>query len=273
MPTVVASDIEIHYEERGEGAPLLLIGGIPAIASDWAPLAERLAARRRVIAYDNRGSGGSTVTSGSCTTAQLADDAVGLLDHLGVERSDVFGMSLGGMICQELALRHPERVGCLVLGCTHASFAHAIQPPKETGRAFAMQTDDWAERMRALAPLAFARDVDASLLERFTEKKSRDVQDPAGYRAHIDAVLHHDALDRLGAIRAPTLVITGDDDRIVPGVNSEVLAQRIPGATLEVIGGAGHLFFLERPERTVAVLESFLDGSGSAMTATATSQQ
>jgi 3-oxoadipate enol-lactonase len=260
VPTAALSDIELHYEERGEGAPLVLVAGIPGIASDWAPLAERLAATRRVIAYDNRGSGGSTVTPGPCTTAQLANDAVALLDHLGIERSDVFGMSLGGMICQELALRHPERVARLVLGCTHAGIAHAVQPPKETGRAFAMQTDDWAERMRALAPLAFARDVDALLLERFTEKKSRDVQDPAGYRAHVDAVLNHDALDRLGAIRAPTLVVTGDDDRIIPSANSELLAQRIPDARLEIVGDAGHLFFLERPDRTIAVLENFLDG-------------
>jgi pimeloyl-ACP methyl ester carboxylesterase len=273
MPSAALSDIEIHYEERGEGAPLLLVAGIPGIASDWAPLAERLAATRWVIAYDNRGSGGSTVTPESCTTAQLADDAVELLDHLGIERSDVFGVSLGGMICQEITLRHPERVRCLVLGCTHAGFAHAVQLPKETGRAFAMQTDGWAERMRALAPLAFARDVDASLLERFTEKKSHDVQDPAGYRTHLDAVLHHDALGRLGAIRARTLVVTGDDDRIIPGVNSEVLAQRIPGASLEVIGGAGHLFFLERPDRTVAILEDFLDGPERAMTASTVSQQ
>lgn len=269
MPTAALCDIELYYEERGEGPPLLLVAGIPGTASDWAPLVERLAATRRVIAYDNRGSGGSTVTAGPYTTAQLADDAAALLDRLGIERSDVFGVSLGGMICQELALRHPDRVVGLVLGCTHTGFAHAVQPPIETGRAFTMQTEDWAKRMRALAPLAFARDVDTSLLERFTEKKSRDVQDPAGYRAQVDAVLNHDALDRLGAIRAPTLVVTGDDDRIIPGANSEVLAQRISGARLEAIGGAGHLFFLERPERTVAVLEDFLDRSGSAVTATA----
>lgn len=127
--------------------------------------------------------------------------------------------------------------------------------------------------MRALAPLAFTREVEASLLERFIEKKSRDVQDPVGYQAHIDAVLQHDALDRLAAIRAPTLVVTGDDDRIIPGVNSEVLAERISGAGLEVIGRAGHLFFLERPDRAVAVLEDFLDRSDRAMTAAATSQQ
>ena len=258
MPSAALPDLEVHYEVRGDGPPLVLIAGIPAIASDWAPLAERLSGRRRVIAYDNRGSGQSTVTPGRYTTAQLAGDAVALLDHLGIERADLFGMSLGGMIAQEIALRHPARVAHLVLGCTHAGFVHAIHPPKGAQRAFTMQTDDWGERMRALAPFALAGDVQRDLLERFIAKKSADVQDPAGYEAQIQAVLNHDALDRLGGIDAPTLVITGDDDRVIPGANSEVLAERIPGARLEVIAGAGHVFFVERPEETLAVLEAFL---------------
>ncbi|MEA2142427.1 MAG: hypothetical protein QOI64_857 [Solirubrobacteraceae bacterium] len=258
MPGADLRDIELYYEERGDGAPLLLVPGIPAVASDWTPLAERLAQSRRVVAYDNRGSGRSTVTPGPYTTAQLADDAVALLNQLEIERADVFGMSLGGMIAQEVALRHPARVARLVLGCTHAGFVHAVQPPQETARAFAMQTDDWSERMRALAPLAFAQEVDAALLERFIEKKSLDVQDPVGYQAQIDAVRDHDALHRLGAIAAPTLVIAGDDDRVIPAANSKTLADRIPGARLEVIPDAGHLFFIERPVETVAVLEDFL---------------
>ncbi|HEX8086447.1 MAG TPA: alpha/beta hydrolase [Solirubrobacteraceae bacterium] len=174
MPVVRAHDIDLHVEERGEGPALLLIAGIPALASDWSPLAERLAARRRVIAYDNRGSGASTVTPGPYTTRQLAADAVALLDALGIERADVFGMSLGGMIAQELALGWPERVSKLVLGCTHAGLRHAARQPREAGRAFALETDDWPLRMRTLAPFAFTEGVDPELLARFIEKKSRE---------------------------------------------------------------------------------------------------
>jgi pimeloyl-ACP methyl ester carboxylesterase len=250
--------IELYYEERGSGPPLLLVPGIPAIANDWASLAEPLSARRHVIAYDNRGSGQSSVTPGPYTTAQLAADGVALLDHLGIERADVFGMSMGGMIAQELALGWPERVNKLVLGCTHAGIRHAARPPRETGLAFAMETDDWAERMRALAPHAFATGVDGDMLAAFIAKKSNDVQDPAGYRAQIDAVLAHDAYDRLPQIRMPTLIVTGDDDRVIPGASSDVLHERIPGSLLEVIPGAGHLFFIEQPDAALELLESFL---------------
>jgi 3-oxoadipate enol-lactonase len=258
MPSARLGDIELHYEERGEGPALLLIPGIPAIADDWASLAEPLAASRRVIAYDNRGSGRSTVTLGPYSTRQLAADAVALLDHLGVERADVFGISMGGMIAQELALGWPERVDRLVLGCTHAGIAHAARQPRESGRAFALETDDWALRMRALAPFAFTANVDPELLRRFIEKKSGDVQDRAGYRAQIDAVLAHDTFDRLPALERPTLVITGDDDRVIPAASSDVLHGRIPGSELHVVRCAGHLFFIEAPEETLDVLERFL---------------
>ncbi len=259
MPIARLEGVSLHYEERGSGRPLLLIAGIPAIASDWEPLAARLAdAGHRAIAYDNRGSGESTVTPGPYTTAQLAADALALLDHLAIERADVFGMSMGGMIAQELALAAPERVERLVLGCTHAGTAHAAPMPREAARAFALQSDDWALRMRTLAPFAFAQDVDPPLLEAFVAKKSADVQDPAGYAAQIQAVLAHDAADRLQEIRANTLVLTGDDDRVIPGESSELLAQRIPSATLRVIPGAGHLFFIERPAATLEILGAFL---------------
>jgi 3-oxoadipate enol-lactonase len=249
----------LHFVDRGSGdPPLLLIAGIPAVADDWDALAEPLSASRRVVAYDNRGSGRSPVTPGPYSTRQLAADAVGLLDRLEIERAHVFGMSMGGMIAQEVALGWPARVDRLVLGCTHAGVEHAAPQPRETARAFAMRTGDWGERMRALAPHAFARDVDPAFLDAFIAKKSSDVQDDEGYRAQIAAVLAHDTHDRLPQIVAPTLVVTGDDDRVIPGASSEVLAERIPNARLEVIGGAGHLFFLERPEATLRVLEDFL---------------
>ena len=255
----IGPGVTLHVESHGTGRPLLLIGGIPAIADDWAPIVPGLAqGGRRVIAFDNRGCGASTVTPGPYTTAGMAADALALLDALGVARADVFGMSLGGMIAQELAIAAPERVGRLVLGCTHAGAAHAPRMPRETGRAFAMATDDWAERMRALAPFAFASGVDGELLAAFVAKKAGDVQPPEGYAAQIAAATSHDALARLGRIRAPTLVLTGDDDRVIPGESSRPLAERIPGARLEVIAGAGHLFFVERPRETLAVLDGFL---------------
>jgi 3-oxoadipate enol-lactonase len=258
VPAVALGDIEMHYEERGAGKALLLVPGIPAIASDWAPLAEPLSRSRRVIAYDNRGSGATTVTPAPYTAARLAADAVGLLDALEIERADVFGMSLGGMIAQELALSWPERVDRLVLGCTHCGLAHAEPPEREAGRAFAMETDDWAERMRALAPFAFAPGVDGEFLDRFIDKKSGDVQDPEGYRGQIAAAVGHDAYDRLPRITAPTLIVTGDSDRVIPGASSQVMHEQIPGSQLEVVTGAGHLFFLERPEATLRLLDEFL---------------
>jgi 3-oxoadipate enol-lactonase len=251
-------DVALHYVERGSGPPLLLVPGIPAIASDWAPLAERLSGARRVIAYDNRGSGESGVTPAPYTTAQLAADAVGLLDALEIDRADVFGMSLGGMIAQELALGWPQRVHRLVLGCTHCGLDHAARPDRDAGRAFAMETDDWGERMRALAPFAFADGVGTELLGPFIEKKVRDVQDPEGYRGQIAAALAHDTYDRLPQIECPTLIVTGDGDRVIPAASSDVLHERIPGSRLEVVAGAGHLFFLERPDESLRLLDEFL---------------
>jgi 3-oxoadipate enol-lactonase len=259
VPLAELPGLSLHYEERGKGPPMLLIAGIPAIASDWAPVAVRLAdAGHRVIAYDNRGSGASSVTPGPYTTAQMAHDAIHLLDHLEVGRADVFGMSMGGMIAQELAIGHPERVQHLALGCTHAGIAHAVPAPSAAGRAFALRTDDWALRMRTLAPFAFALDVEPSQLSAFIAKKSKDVQDPAGYRAQIAAVLAHDSAGRLNQIRAPTLLLSGDEDRIIPGESSQLLLERIAGASLRIIPGAGHLFFLEQPDLTIEILSDFL---------------
>jgi pimeloyl-ACP methyl ester carboxylesterase len=258
MPTAAVNGIELAYEERGSGPPLLLVPGIPALGNDWWPFADALTGSRRVIVYDNRGSGASSVTPGPYTTTQLAADAVALLDHLEVDRADVFGVSLGGMIAQEIALNRPECVHRLVLGCTHAGIAHAVRPPREAGRAFAMETDDWGERMRALVSFAFASDADAAMLEAFTAKKSLDVQTEEGYRGQIAAALGHDTFERLSQIEAQTLVLTGDDDRVIPHPSSDPLVERIPNARLHVLHGAGHLFFLEQPDETRRVLAEFL---------------
>jgi 3-oxoadipate enol-lactonase len=258
VPTAELVDIDLHYVDRGSGRPLLLVPGIPAIANDWDALAEPLGETHRVIAFDNRGSGASTTTPAPYDCVQLAADAIGLLDALGIQRTDVFGMSLGGMIAQELALGWPERVDRLVLGCTHCGGEHFTRPDREAGRAFAMETDDWGERMRLLAPFAFSAGVDPAQLEAFIDKKAADVQPRDGYRGQIAAALAHDTYDRLPGIESRTLILTGEDDRVIPGDSSEVLHRRIAGSRLEVIPGSGHLFFLERPRETLRLLREFL---------------
>ena len=258
MPFARSNDIGIYYEDHGDGPALLLVPGIPAISSDWFPFADRLKEHSHVVVYDNRGSGRSDAPPGPYSTRQLAVDAVAVLDALGIERAHVFGVSMGGMIAQELALGFPERVDRLVLGSTQASTQAAVRPRRDVSLAFAFETDDWAERMRVLAPFAFAPDVDPQLLAKFIDKKSGDVHPEDGYRGQIAAFLAHDALDRLGSIDRPTLVIAGSQDAVIPAENSETLREGIPQARLEVIDGAGHLFFIEQPERTLVTLETFL---------------
>jgi 3-oxoadipate enol-lactonase len=259
MPFARSDDVGIYYEDHGgDGPVLLLVPGIPAISSDWFPFADRLKERSRVVVYDNRGSGRSDAPPGPYSIPQLAADAVAVLDTLAIERAHVFGVSLGGMIAQELAIGFPERVDRLVLGSTQASTKDAVRPRREVTLAFVFETDDWAERMRALAPFAFAPGADPQLLARFIKKKIGDVQPDHGYRGHIAAVLAHDAVDRLASIEQPTLVIAGSQDQIIPAENSEILCERIPRARLEVIDSAGHLFFIEDPEQTLEVLDAFL---------------
>jgi 3-oxoadipate enol-lactonase len=199
VPFAHSDGVRIYYEAQGKGPALLLVPGIPAISSDWFPFADRLGERFRVVVYDNRGSGRSDAPPGPYSTRQLAVDAVAVLDALVIERAHLFGVSLGGMIAQELALGFPERVDRLVLGSTQASTQDAVRPRREVSNAFAFETDDWAERMRVLAPFAFAPGVEPQLLAKFIDKKSGDVEPDHGYRGQIAAVLAHDALDRLGA--------------------------------------------------------------------------
>jgi 3-oxoadipate enol-lactonase len=260
VPFAKSGDTRIYYETHGAGPALLLIPGIPAISSDWFPFADAFPESCQVVLFDNRGSGRSDSPRHGYAIGQFAADAVAVLDQLGIERANVFGISMGGMIAQELALDFPERVDRLVLGCTHAGTRHAIPPAREVGKAFAFETDDWGKRMRALAPHAFAPGVDPALLDRFIEKKSKDVQPEHGYRGQIGAVLEHDTLERLHSIDCPTLVVTGLEDAVIRPENSRVLRELIPRARLELIDRTGHLFFIEAPERTAALLQSFLAG-------------
>lgn len=249
--------IRIASEERGSGFPLLLVMGLGYGRWGWDPLVPALVESHRVVRYDNRGIGESEKPAGPYTVAELADDAIQVLDERGIDRAHVVGASLGGMVAQELALSHPERVAKLALLCTTAGGSHAYAMPAPTVALFA--------EAATLAPeLALRKFVEnavsarGALVDDLVERRRENPPDPAGWQAQAAAGAVFDASARLGEIDRETLVLTGNEDNVIDCRNSDLLAERIPGARLQVFPGTGHLFFWERPAEVAAALAEFL---------------
>jgi pimeloyl-ACP methyl ester carboxylesterase len=249
--------IRIASEEHGTGFPVLLVMGLGYARWGWAPLVGPLAERYRVVYYDNRGIGESDRPAGPYTAAQLAQDALQVLDERGIERTHVVGTSLGGMVAQELALAHPERVEKLALLCSTAGGAGAFPMPEPTVRLFA--------EAASLAPeVALRRFVEnavsarGAVVEELYARRLANPPDPAGWQAQAAAGAAYDGSARVGELDRETLVLTGDEDNVIDWRNSQQLAGLIPNARLQVFPGTGHLFFWERPAEVAAVLKEFL---------------
>lgn len=264
---VIDNDVRIYYELHGEGPPLVLLHGLQGDLSHFRGLLPGLARQHRVLAFDERGSGWSDKPAQPYSMALYADDTARLMDAAGIERAHVLGVSMGGMIAQEFALRHGGRLQRLVLGCTSPGGSGAVALDGGA-RESAYATADLGaeERARRLAEVGFAEGflhnhpevLDGLIAAR--RARPLDVQALARRREAIDA---HDTFARLGQITAPTLVITGRQDRIVSPENSRILAERIPQARLEVLDPAGHLFWLERPRETLERVLPFLSAGAS----------
>jgi pimeloyl-ACP methyl ester carboxylesterase len=248
----MVNGIGVNYVEAGSGEALLLIMGFGGDHLAWAFQTPVFAQRYRVVAFDNRGVGLSDVPDVPYTTRLMADDAVGLLDALGIERAHVLGVSMGGMIAQELALGHPERVRSLQLHCTLARPDRYMQALLDGWRAVRTKVtpDEW---MRIVALWLFAPTTYAERPEFVEMVIQTGIANPnpftlTGFLRQGEAVRTHDTLDRLGKLRQPTLVSVAEDDILVPARFSRVLAAAVPGAELRVIDGAGHAYFWERPD-------------------------
>jgi pimeloyl-ACP methyl ester carboxylesterase len=254
--------VRLAYEVRGDGAPVLLVHGLGYGRWGWEPVADSVAEDFLVVLFDNRGIGASDVPRGPYTVRALAEDAVAVLDAAGVERAHVVGTSLGGMVAQELALSFAERVDRLVLACTTPGGLGSYPMPAQTvalmleapGLPVEVALRRFVEN--ALAPGTVAERPE--LVERIYALRLANPLDLAGWQAQAAAGTTFDALARLGAIAAPTLVVTGTDDNVVDPRNSELLARRIRGALLERLPGTGHLFFWEEPERFSRLVTEFL---------------
>jgi pimeloyl-ACP methyl ester carboxylesterase len=249
--------VNVVWEAQGEGAPVLLVHGLGYTRQGWGPLRDLLARRYRVLSYDNRGIGESEIPPGPYSVAELAEDAVAVLEAAGAERAHVVGASLGGMVAQLLAAEQPERVQRLVLAGTTPGGAGAYPLPQQTlalmAEAPSLPPDVALRRFveNALAP-------GSPLVDEVFAYRQRHPPDPAGWAAQAAAGAAWDADGRLGRIAAPTLVLAGTADAVVDPRNAQLLVDAIPGAKLELIDDAGHLPFWERAEEFTALVERFL---------------
>jgi pimeloyl-ACP methyl ester carboxylesterase len=251
----VSQGVRIFWDEAGTGEPLLLIMGLGFSSDAWFRSIPVFSRRYRTIFFDNRGVGRSDPPPGPYTIAALAADAVAVLDDAGVARAHLFGISMGGMIAQELAVRYPQRVRSLILGGTTAG---GIFGP-EAAKALQWNGTPSAEEA-AQAALAFVYHpaTPRSRLEEDLRVRRPWFPTPAGYNAQLQAVLDWDGRGQLSQIHTPTLVIHGQDDLVFPVSSGRLLAQQIAGARLVVLPQAGHLFTTDQPEAAHRAILEFL---------------
>ena len=255
MPGATIDGVNIHYDEAGEGDPLLLIMGYGMPGDAWLGSIPFLHGFRAIY-YDNRGTGRSDKPGGPYTIDRMAEDAAGLLDHLGIARAHVYGVSMGGMIAQELALRHPTKVRSLVLGCTFCGGEQSRMPDPQIIEELvdvvcSMGNGDPAAWVDRQLPLMFTPEwiaANPAIRDLFLmiapmlpptppETAHQTMAGLTGWTSH----------DRLPEIRMPTLILHGDRDVLIPVENAHVLAARIPGARLHIVPGAGHGYPAQDP--------------------------
>ena len=254
----------LSYLRRGSGEPLLLIMGMAGHIGLWRDdFLAKLGGAYDVVAYDQRGIGDSTDVPGPFTIAELADDAVALLDSLGWDSAHVFGISMGGMVAQELVLDHPERVRRLVLGCTYCGGPRTNpMAPGPMRMMTAMNSGNLEAAVRA------GFEANLSPIWTADEDHWREFHDIAlAARVPVPVVLRqaqaafvHDTSTRLPTITTPTLVMAGTADEMVLYPNNELIASLIPDATMYPLPDVGHLFWWERPDEVVDTITKHLTG-------------
>ncbi|HSS41187.1 MAG TPA: alpha/beta hydrolase [Solirubrobacterales bacterium] len=259
MAKVEVAGREFHYERAGSGEPLLLIQGMSGTHVSWGePFKGPLEDGFDVIAFDNRGIGLSAPVDGPFTIAEMAEDTAGLLEALGIETAHVVGISMGGMIAQELALAHPGKLRSLTLGCTYCGGPGSQLMPEENLQKLVagMASGDREKAIRAgyEVNLSPAFRADEGHFAAFREMATTVPAAKATIELQAQAILGHDTSGRLGEISAPTLIVHGTEDGVLPFPNGELIASLMPAARFEVFDGIGHMFWWEQPQRSADVI-------------------
>ena len=267
MPMIKVNHIEMYYEMHGRGFPLLLIMGLKRNTEWWYQQIPELSRHFQVIAFDNRGAGRSDKPEMDYSISMFADDTAYLMDALGIKQTHVLGISMGGYIAQELAITCSDLVQRLVLGCTSCGGRKAVLMSDETRNAYVANEGLAHEQiLRKDMHIYFSDEFIArepKQIEQFMQISMRHVQPPDAFLHQFNACLGHDTVDRLGDISAPTLIMAGDDDHLVPTQNALILKELMPEAGLHLYPDKRHCFFMEEHERFNREVTEFFNSTTS----------
>lgn len=264
MPKVKVDDIQIYYEVHGEGFPLAMIMGISGNVDWWNPrMVQELSKDFKVVMFDSRGAGRTDMSNREYTIKLFADDTAGLMDALGISVAHVFGVSMGGAIAQELVLNHPEKVEKLVLCSASCGGTKAVPASAEVlGRFGASRSGLSPEEIcRRGIPLIFSEDFiqdNSDFVEFFVQRVLIAPISDESFLRRLDAVTKFDTYDRLPQIRAPTLILHGKGDILVPFENCSILAEAIPNAKLVCFEKSAHGLIYEEMDKMIRVVSDFL---------------
>ncbi len=261
--------IEINYLEHGSGDPLVLIGGITSVLQVWDLMAPELSKTYRVITPDNRGSGGTRVPDddGDRRPARFAGDILALLDGLELSKVHLVGASMGGMVVQEFALNHPERLASLTICCSNVGGSRTVNAAPEIiaslfgSAAQASEAMDPEARRATLKNLIHPDSIVkcADNLDFYLELRDRYPHSGEEMGRRATGIGSLDSYEGLEKLDVPTLVMTGSHDLLVPKENSEIIHDAVANSELVEIDETGHIFFVERPEASCAALLGFLE--------------
>lgn len=269
MNKIKVNAINIAYQLTGEGHPLVLIAGLGYGAWYWHKTLPALAEHYQILTFDNRGAGESDKPDGPYSVPMMAADTIDLLDALDIQRATIMGHSLGGFIAQEVTLRRPDLVSKLILASTTHGGMQVIPITAEALEVMMDREGDPQELVKRGIAVAcasgFSKKQPGVVEELIAYRFSAPVP-PAQYQAQVAAgagtaaFSEEEVIDRMARIKVPVLILFGEEDRVVPPGNADLMAEKLPNAQIKIIPGTGHMFPIEDPQATAQAVLEFLKG-------------
>jgi len=264
LPKVKVNDINVYYEIHGEGFPFIMIRGLGSNIDWWNPeFLDAMSKNFKTIIFDNRGVGRTDKPDIEYSVEMFADDTIGLMDVLDIDRANVLGYSMGGMIAQEIVLKYPERIEKLVLCATSCGGAKKVLPSPEVIErlmkgAEGMTPEEGAEQTIQLTFTEEFIKNNPDVIERECQAILKNSTPDFSFQRQVDAISKFNAGRRLKKVNTPTLILQGKKDVLIPPKNAEILAKLIPESRISYIDDSGHAMFSQNPELVIKILLEFL---------------